>query len=139
MRYTDKLLDPRWQKKRLEIFQRDGFKCRSCKSQRRTLNVHHRWYLNGAEPWDYESEALLTLCDECHQRVKMYCDLIKESPEFLWAVRELDGAISKGGYKPAVRALNLLRHGNTDLPKRLAIAIGRAWVVFENGGLDYEI
>lgn len=28
--YAKKLMDPRWQKKRLEIFKRDGWKCQNC-------------------------------------------------------------------------------------------------------------
>jgi hypothetical protein len=30
MKYSDKLKDPRWQKKRLEVFERDGWCCQCC-------------------------------------------------------------------------------------------------------------
>lgn len=65
--YLEKLRDPRWQKKRLEVFERDGWKCRSCDADDQTLNVHHWRYERGKEPWEYDLEDLYTLCDECHQ------------------------------------------------------------------------
>jgi len=64
--YLEKLKDPRWQKKRLEIFERDGWKCRWCKSEDKTLTVHHLKYKQGADPWDYDNKDLLTLCEPCH-------------------------------------------------------------------------
>lgn len=64
--YQEKLLDPRWQKIRLEIFERDGWKCRICRSESETLHVHHTYYEPGKEPWDYHS-SLVTLCSSCHE------------------------------------------------------------------------
>jgi hypothetical protein len=64
--YSEKLKDPRWQKKRLEIFQRDDFTCTFCKSKHIELQVHHKEYEYGKEPWEYENDELETLCKECH-------------------------------------------------------------------------
>lgn len=64
--YSEKLRDPRWQKKRLEVMQRDGFSCQSCQDTETTLNVHHCYYERGKDVWDYPSEALITLCEGCH-------------------------------------------------------------------------
>lgn len=63
-KYTDSLKDPRWQKKRLEVFNRDNFTCQMCNSTTNTLVVHHFKY-NG-EPWDIDSKHLLTICESCH-------------------------------------------------------------------------
>lgn len=63
--YWKKLKDPRWQKKRLEVFQRDNFTCRDCGDKERTQHVHHCFYEKG-DPWNTGMEFLLTLCDECH-------------------------------------------------------------------------
>lgn len=30
------------------------------------LNVHHKYYIKGHNPWDYSNEALITLCEKCH-------------------------------------------------------------------------
>lgn len=68
--YAEKLKDPRWQRKRLEIMERDGFKCRHCYSAEKTLNVHHKIYRKGKLPWDYEDEVFVTLCEECHQHAE---------------------------------------------------------------------
>ena len=65
--YSEKLNDPRWQKKRLEIMQRDDFTCIACHTKTDTLNVHHFYYKPKCNPWDYESETLITLCEKCHK------------------------------------------------------------------------
>lgn len=64
MNYKQKLLDPRWQRKRLEILQRDDFKCRFCNNHENTLHVHHLSYQGN--PWETPNEHLLTLCEDCH-------------------------------------------------------------------------
>jgi hypothetical protein len=66
MTYGEKLKDPRWQKKRLEILNRDEFTCQQCLDTTRTLMVHHRYYTKGLEPWEYEDSCYKTLCDVCH-------------------------------------------------------------------------
>lgn len=68
MSYSEKLKDPRWQKKRLEIFERDGFLCQNCFSKTKTLHVHHKYYLPVENPWEYPDSALVTLCEECHEQ-----------------------------------------------------------------------
>ena len=64
MTYSEKLRDPRWQRKRLEIMQRDEFACRACGNKENTLNVHHLEY--SGNPWDAENDSLVTLCQNCH-------------------------------------------------------------------------
>jgi hypothetical protein len=66
MTYIEKLKDPRWQKKRLEIFQRDDFTCRFCGRKDKSLHLHHTEYINAVEPWEYPDESLLTICEDCH-------------------------------------------------------------------------
>lgn len=68
MAYADLLKDPRWQKKRLEVMERDKFTCRSCGDTKSTLNVHHAYYEKGKMPWEYPDESLVTWCEECHDR-----------------------------------------------------------------------
>lgn len=64
--YAQKLKDPRWQKKRLEILERDNWTCQLCGDKKSTLFVHHRDYLRDREPWDYPGDLLVTLCEYCH-------------------------------------------------------------------------
>lgn len=64
--YLEKLKNPRWQKKRLEILQRDEFTCQKCGDKETTLNIHHKSYKLGNDPWDYPDDNLITLCEHCH-------------------------------------------------------------------------
>ena len=86
--YSKSLLDPRWQRKRLEILQRDDFRCQSCFDSEITLHVHHCYYDKFKKPWDYESNSLLTLCSDCHE---------EESADFYEMKRFLSNAISSKG------------------------------------------
>ncbi len=63
--YSEKLKDPRWQKKRLNILNRDGFSCQWCGDKEHTLHVHHLKYKG--DPWDAPDEWLLTICEDCHE------------------------------------------------------------------------
>ena len=66
MTYKEKLLDPRWQKKRLEILQRDNFSCCMCCDTKTTLHIHHLSYSSSRNPWDSEEWDMRTLCEACH-------------------------------------------------------------------------
>jgi hypothetical protein len=66
MTYSEKLQDPRWQKKRLEIMSRDEFKCVKCSSETNTLTVHHFYYVSGRMPWEYPGGSMATMCRKCH-------------------------------------------------------------------------
>lgn len=72
MKYSDKLKDPRWQRKRLKILERDDFKCQLCGDREAPLSVHHKYYKNNYDPWDYSDESLITLCEECHKKEERY-------------------------------------------------------------------
>jgi 5-methylcytosine-specific restriction endonuclease McrA len=83
MTYKEKLLDPRWQKKRLSIFERDAFTCRICRSQDKTLHVHHRTYRKDTEPWEYPDNLLITMCLDCHKEEEAYKAYFKQGIELL--------------------------------------------------------
>jgi hypothetical protein len=65
--YAEKLRDPRWQKKRLQIMDAARFECSCCGSKDKTLNVHHNYYEKGKNPWEYDDECLECLCENCHR------------------------------------------------------------------------
>jgi hypothetical protein len=85
--YAEKLKDPRWQKKRLEIFQRDQFRCMECFSDEKSLQVHHIAY-KGKEPWDTPDKLLITYCHECHQKEE---DKLKAAGELFIKMMRGDG------------------------------------------------
>lgn len=65
--YSDRLKDPRWQRRRLEMLQAADFSCSCCDSKVKTLHVHHPLYRKGAMPWEYEDHELEVLCEDCHE------------------------------------------------------------------------
>lgn len=68
--YSEKLKDPRWQKKRLEILSRDNWRCTKCGEDKATLHVHHVSY--GGDPWEVDSILLVTLCEHCHTIIEHF-------------------------------------------------------------------
>jgi 5-methylcytosine-specific restriction endonuclease McrA len=64
--YQQLLRDPRWQKRRLEVFARDKWTCQECRTTTKELQVHHQWYVHGKMPWEVPMQALVTLCVGCH-------------------------------------------------------------------------
>ncbi len=78
MTYSDKLKDGRWQHKRLQILQAANFKCEECRDTN-NLQVHHCCYIKGREPWEYDIDLLMCLCDECHESRQKQEDAIRVS------------------------------------------------------------
>jgi len=66
--YSQKLKDPRWQKKRLKTLERDNWVCKKCGDDETELHVHHLKY--HANPWDTPNKYLITLCAPCHQFIE---------------------------------------------------------------------
>lgn len=66
--YSDKLKDPRWRKRRCEIFEAKGSNCTDCgcSGDDEPLQVHHLHYLRGKEPWEYGDDYLIPVCNSCH-------------------------------------------------------------------------
>lgn len=89
MTYSDKLKNPKWQRKRLEILSRDKFTCSHCYTGENDgipLHVHHLIYLPGKNPWEVPDDCLITLCERCHKI---------ESEHYSTSIRELNNALSK--------------------------------------------
>ena len=73
--YSEKLKHPSWQKKRLQIFERDNFICQSCKSTDQQLQVHHILY--SKNPIETLDEYLITLCENCHTEITIQIEDVK--------------------------------------------------------------
>ena len=69
MYYKNLLNNPLWQKKRLEIFERDKWSCKACGSNENTLHAHHIYYEKNLKPWEYDNECLVTICEYCHDEI----------------------------------------------------------------------
>lgn len=77
--FFEKYRHPNWQEKRLRVMEAAGFKCRHCGDTETTLNVHHISYLKGRDPWEYENEELVCLCEACHEEMHSTEDRLKDA------------------------------------------------------------
>lgn len=102
--YFQLLSNPKWQKRKTEIQIRDKFTCQFCSDTGTTLNVHHKYYDFDRPPWDYPDEALILLCESCHEKET------KAVSDFKLAVREL---LESGFfYIELLAQVNLFKHTN---------------------------
>ena len=65
--YDKALQHPKWQKRRLKVFERDNWRCRECGDTETTLCVHHKKYTK-RYPWNEPMKNLTTLCSNCHKK-----------------------------------------------------------------------
>lgn len=65
--FKDQYKHPKWQKKRLEILERDNYTCLDCGDTEKQLHVHHGYYERDKNLWDYENRTLWCLCEDCHK------------------------------------------------------------------------
>ncbi len=68
--YSLLLKNPAWQKKRLQILERDNFACKMCGDKNNPLHIHHKRYINDNLPWEYQDDDLITLCEYCHKWIE---------------------------------------------------------------------
>ena len=118
--YSDKLKDPRWQKKRLEVLNRDNWTCQMCGNTKETLHVHHKYYEKGCEIWDDENDGgLVTLCASCHTKegdtkkhLQDFSDGFKYSSVFFYTDLERIGEILHAPIPVCARGdiLDMLEH-----------------------------
>jgi 5-methylcytosine-specific restriction endonuclease McrA len=66
--YAEALQHPKWQKKRLKIFERDKWKCKDCGDTETALHIHHIKYTK-KYPWHELDKNLRTICQNCHRKV----------------------------------------------------------------------
>lgn len=88
--YSEKLKSPKWQKKRLEILNIHGFKCDICKAEDKTIHVHHRFYIKGREPWEYDNDVFQVLCERCHNSHHKESEIIGKYNEILEKYEDLE-------------------------------------------------
>ena len=71
--YSELLKRPEWNEKRKRILKRDNYTCQLCNTSHDEMHVHHLWYEDHLPPpWEYEDDALLTLCSQCHEKEEFH-------------------------------------------------------------------
>lgn len=88
--YWALLKDPRWQRKRLETLESVGWECENCGGKENTLHVHHKRYIKGRKPWEYQPDDLSVLCEACHENHHHVSERIKG----LLAIVDLPSALA---------------------------------------------
>lgn len=95
--YSESLKEPAWQKKRLEIFSRDEWKCRLCGASQRQLCVHHLCYAKYGHWSGVPDRFLITICSQCHEELHGFRVAVatktkkptnNSSPKEYWASEE---------------------------------------------------
>ena len=64
--YSLALQHPKWQKKRLKIFERDKWRCKYCGDTETMLHIHHLEYTK-KYPWNELDKNLISICSKCHK------------------------------------------------------------------------
>jgi hypothetical protein len=77
--YSDKLLDPRWQRVKNRIIDAANYRCEDCHRSDLTLHVHHCAYISGLNPWDYDASLLMCVCELCHKERQQQEDAMRVS------------------------------------------------------------
>jgi hypothetical protein len=72
--YSEQLRHPNWQRVRLEVLNRAGWKCEVCSGGDTTLHVHHKRYIKGRMAWEYDLTNFASLCEECHSQTHAHRD-----------------------------------------------------------------
>lgn len=100
VQYSEKLHGLEWREFRDRHKDRS---CAFCKTDDRTkLQLHHWFYESGKEPWEYDREDMVTLCNSCHYELHMCMNhfrrfvIPKARPDCLAFMRVINAAFSVG-------------------------------------------
>lgn len=78
--YEELLKTKEWADKRKKILERDNYECQICHQKFNVMNVHHKYYLRESHkrvmPWEYDDDALITLCPSCHTKLHSSEDIM---------------------------------------------------------------
>ena len=77
MTYSEKLQDPRWQRRRLDVLNLRNWTCEDCASTDKPIQVHHYHYIRGRDPWQYRDDELRVCCRDCHEERQGIEDAIR--------------------------------------------------------------
>lgn len=96
MNFWDQYKHPEWQKKRLESLEKAEWCCQKCYSSENELHVHHRRYIKGRKVWEYSTNELIVLCEQCHKETHEVQDELKELMASLHpeAIRDVNMIVS---------------------------------------------
>lgn len=91
--YSEKLRDSRWYDFRQMAFSRHGEYCQCCGQDTdfsKGIHVHHRRYISGLDPWQYEMNDVMVVCGFCHEEIHEAEDAMRQVIRSMppWVARE---------------------------------------------------
>lgn len=120
MDYKEQIKSPKWQRRRLEILQRDDFTCQICGCKEKMLHVHHTAYEKEKMIWEYPDEMLITLCEDCHEYEHALNECIED---YLCSIKER--GVTNHEIHALLQYIDIqLFKGNHDVIKDL---VGEGW------------
>ncbi len=117
MTYKEQLSHPKWQKKRLEILQRDKFTCQICSDTETQLHIHHTEYdkTYKTKAWEYPNHIYKTLCSDCHKSITEHIQEHGNDKEFdVMKVISPDGIKAIFVYTKGLLKINPMINGITE-------------------------
>ncbi|WP_375559971.1 HNH endonuclease [Bernardetia sp. OM2101] len=98
-----------------QVKERDNLLCTKCNRPEPNviLQVHHKRYVNGKSPWEYELNDCVTLCKGCHAREHRIIE-----PNEDWTLIEthdlgdLSGICERRNCDTSIRHENIIYHAN---------------------------
>ena len=101
--YDEDLRSDKWKRFRERVLKRDGYACTKCGARGVILNAHHTYYFKGRyHAWEYPLDALVTLCEDCHNAIH---NELKKKGEYIPLITNPDKtdkrSIEKKGDKTA--------------------------------------
>lgn len=109
--YKEKLRDPRWQQKRLDVLNRDEWTCQLCGDKKTELHIHHFCYdVETRDPWNVDDSALITYCKSCHAYVESIDDGFSVHKVFKTVVGDKYAVLRAFGFFGSHPAINIAKH-----------------------------
>ena len=128
MTYQEQIKDPRWQKRRLSILERDEFMCQSCGNTEEELQVHHIIYYQNRMIWDYEDDELLTLCSTCHKNVTEEKKSVKSKIDLFYTDIDSLSILNE--------IVDMLSHLTPDKLDNVKEYIYKRFIIYRNNGIQ---
>lgn len=123
--YAEQLKHPNWQRRRLQIMERDGFKCANCGDSESQLHVHHKQYRKGAMAWEYSDFELMTLCANCHE----YASDVRARTMSILAELNIDGPAHESACADIIAGYAYIAIGGVDVTNEEFRGIGRQYIL----------
>jgi hypothetical protein len=139
--YYELLKHPLWQRKRLEVLQREQFRCEQCEADDKMLHVHHTYYERGLKPWEYPTESLRALCADCHRKAQDWMTLLHREIGRLdqLSIERLVGyamALQSGEFPSRVIELGSSMHVSQGVGDYWGLSEIEVWDAAEDGAVD---